>query len=92
MELVVSDKVVRCVQSRGGALYVWARKARCCGAFVTLDVSTAAPEGRMFREALTGDVDVFLAVGLPEPSSLHVEVSRRGRLRAFWDGLAWVAT
>ena len=25
-----------------------------------------------------------------EPQSLHIEISRRGRIRAFWNGLAWV--
>ena len=24
------------------------------------------------------------------PESLHVEIGRRGRIRAFWNGLAWV--
>ena len=91
MELVASDNAIRHVQSRGGAVYVWARKARCCGGAVTLEASTEPRRGTAFRRSLAGDVDIYLTAGMPDPTSLHLELSRSGRLRAFWDGLAWVA-
>ena len=72
-------------------MYVWPRKARCCGGAVTLEASTEPHRGTSFRRALAGDVDLYLTVGMPDPASLHLELSRSGRLRAFWNGLAWVA-
>lgn len=90
MELLASDAVVDWVRARGGALYVWPRKARCCGGTVELRASTEQPD-KVFRRVEARGIELYLTVGLPDPESLHIEVSRRGRVRAFWNGLAWVA-
>ena len=59
--------MIESIQERGGALYVWPRKARCCGGTVQLDASTERPD------------EAFRRVNVPS-----------GRIRAFWDGLAWI--
>ena len=91
MKLVASEDTIRQVQSRGGVVYVWARKARCCGGALTLEASTESRRGTEFRRALAGEVDIYLTAGMPDPTSLHLEISPNGKLRVFWNGLAWVA-
>lgn len=88
-ELVASAGVIDAIRERGGALYVWPRKARCCGGTITLEAATGPPD-KLFRRVEAADIDVFVPVGMAEPETLHVEISRRGRIRAFWNGLAWV--
>jgi hypothetical protein len=88
-EIVADDAVIAAIRGRGGALYVWPRKARCCGGTVTLEAATERPD-REFRQLEAGRIDLFLSDGMTPPGSLHVEIDRRGRVRAFWNGLAWV--
>ena len=88
-ELVASARVIDAIRERGGALYVWPRKARCCGGTITLEAATEPPD-KIFRRVESDGIDLFVPVGMMLPESLHVEISRRGRLRAFWNGLAWV--
>jgi hypothetical protein len=33
---------------------------------------------------------VFASQGLVEPDELHLELDRRGKLRAYWNGQAWI--
>ena len=88
-ELVASARVIDAIRERGGALYVWPRKARCCGGTITLEAATESPD-KAFRRVEAAGIDLFVLVGMREPELLHVEISRRGRIRAFWNGLAWV--
>lgn len=90
MELVAAPGVVEAIRERGGQLYVWPRKARCCGQAITLEAATERPD-KVFRQVEVEDIDLYLTVGMALPESLHVEMGRRGRIRAFWNGLAWVA-
>ncbi len=90
MQLVATDAVVEWIQGHGGALYVWPRKAHCCGGTIELRASTARPD-KVFRRVDAGGLELHLTVGMPDPESLHLELSRRGRVRAYWNGLAWVA-
>ena len=89
MELVAAPAVIEAIRERGGALYVWPRKARCCGGAITLEAATEHPD-KVFRRVEAEGIDLYLTVGMMVPDALHVEISRRGRLRAFWNGLAWV--
>jgi len=89
IELVAAPEAVAAVARRGGALYVWPRKARCCGGAITLEAATEPPD-RRFERVHAGTIDVYLAAGMPSPESLHLEVRRGGRVDAFWNGLAWV--
>jgi hypothetical protein len=88
-ELVASARVIDAIRERGGALYVWPRKAHCCGGTITLEAATESPD-RVFRLVEAEGIDLFIPTGMMLPESLHVEISRRGRIRAFWNGLAWV--
>jgi hypothetical protein len=33
---------------------------------------------------------VFATPGLVQPEELHLELSRRGKLRAYWNGQGWI--
>jgi hypothetical protein len=88
-ELVASSRAIDAIRERGGALYVWPRKARCCGGGITLEAATEPPD-KVFRHFEVEGIDLFVPVGMMPPESLHVEISRRGRIRAFWNGLAWI--
>jgi hypothetical protein len=88
-ELVASAGAIDAIRERGGALYVWPRKARCCGGTITLEAATEPPD-KVFRHVGAEGIDLFVPVGMMPPESLHVEISRRGCIRAFWNGLAWV--
>ena len=88
-EVVASARTIDAIRDRGGALYVWPRKARCCGGAMTLVAATASPDG-VFRRVAAEGIDLFVPIGMAAPESIHLEISRRGRIRAFWNGLAWV--
>jgi len=88
-ELVASARAIAAIRAQGGALYVWPRKARCCGGAITLEAATEPPD-RVFRQVEADGIALFVPTGMMPPQSLHIEVGRRGRIRAFWNGLAWV--
>ena len=88
-ELVASARTLDAIRERAGALYVWPRKARCCGAAITLEAATEPPD-KVFRRVEADGIELFVPVGMTPPESLHIEISGRGRIRAFWNGLAWV--
>ena len=79
------------IDDHGGAVYVWARGTRCCrGRTYVLESATEPPE-RDFELVHAADgLQVFATRGLVEPDELHLEVSRRGKLRAYWNGQAWI--
>ncbi len=89
MDVVAEPNVIESIQERGGALYVWPRKARCCGGTIQLEAATERPD-KMFRRVDVRGIELYITVGLKPPESLHLELGRRGRIRAFWNGLAWV--
>ena len=94
MQLVASRDTLQAIRDRGGALYVWPTKARCCGGTVELRASTERPAKVFRRVEVPGSdpgVELYLTAGMRDPESLHLELGRRGRVRAFWNGLAWVA-
>jgi hypothetical protein len=37
-----------------------------------------------------GGFQVFATLGLVEPDELHLELGRNGKLRAYWNGQAWI--
>lgn len=95
MRLVVSQAAEELVGERGGRLYVWVKKGRCCGgANRTLATSSELPGQQEFQSvARTDRVEVFLPTRLsPLPSELHIDVGRFShRVEAYWNGCAWVA-
>jgi hypothetical protein len=55
-----------------------------------LEAATDAP-AREFELVHAADgLQVFSTPGLVEPDELHFELTRRGRLRAFWNGRGWI--
>jgi hypothetical protein len=93
MRLVVSDPAADLIEKRGGHLYVWPKKGRCCGAVTTLATSTELPGSRDFRRvAATKQFELFLPARLARlPDELQLEVRRfPRRVEAYWDGCAWV--
>ena len=93
MELVATPGALDHLRRHGGALYVWPLKAKCCGGTIELRASTDRPN-RVFRRVddvtIDPDIELYLTAGMADPDSLHVELGRRGKLRAYWNGLAWV--
>jgi hypothetical protein len=92
VQLVVSEDAAELIRERGGHLYVWPKKARCCGGLTTLVTSTTAPQ-REFRQVASRDrFDVFVPAKLASlPEELHLELRRFPlRIEAYWNGCAWV--
>ena len=53
--------------------------------------SATEPPDRAFELVHAADgFRVFATPGLVEPEELHLELSRRGRLRAYWNGQGWI--
>ncbi len=93
MRLVVSDPAAELIDERGGRLYVWPRKARCCGALTTLATSSQPPQRQEFRRVPASErFELFLPARLARlPDELHLETRRfPRRVEAYWNGCAWV--
>ncbi len=91
MRLVIEPRARELVQERGGAVYVWARGTRCCrGRTFFLECSTEPPERELELVHAADGFQVLTTRALRLPDELHLEVDRRGRLRAYWNGQAWI--
>ena len=82
------------IRERGGRLYVWVRKGRCCGAAnLTLATASEPPRGKEFRrvEEAAG-FELYLPTHLGRaPDELQIEVRRfPRRVEAYWNGCIWV--
>ena len=89
MRIVADDRVVEEIRSCGGAVYVWPQKD-CCSGIFTLKASLLPPAGDI---SLIADepLNVFAPPGMRLPRELHLELGRKSRVRAYWDGLGWIA-
>jgi hypothetical protein len=95
MNVVAPPSVQAFVSERGGCLYVWTDRTRCCGGAMTfLKSSTTRPRTeRAFREAASEGFRLFVDPGSRElPDELHLVLKgwRRKRVEAFWNGCALV--
>ena len=93
MRVVVSDPAVDLIAARGGRLYVWLKKGRCCGALTTLATSSEPPGGKEFSLAAADErLELYVPAGLAGlPEELHLDVRRfPRRVEAYWNGCAWV--
>lgn len=72
-------------------MYVWPKGIRCCrGRTFVLESATDRPD-RDFELVHAADgFQVFSTPGLVEPEELHLELGRGGKLRAYWNGQAWI--
>jgi hypothetical protein len=91
VRLVVGSNVREHVDERGGAVYIWPKGTRCCrGRTFVLESATEPPDRDFELVHAAGGFQVFATPGLVEPDELHLELGRRGKLRAYWNGQAWV--
>jgi len=93
MRLLVSEPAAELIAERGGRLYVWPTRARCCGGVTRLVSASTTPNGKEFRRVdPAGECEVYLPIGLSRlPAELHVELRRYPRrIESYWDGCAWV--
>lgn len=91
MNVVVGSGVRDLVLERGGRLFVWADRARCCGGGVTYLSADSEPprEPHAFRAlTLQGFELEFDGGRLGDPDELQLEVRgrRRKRVEAYWNG------
>jgi len=91
VRLVAGANVREHVDARGGAVYVWARRVGCCrGKAFVLEAVTEQPD-REFELVHEADgLRVLTTPGLRQPDELHLELGRRGKLRAYWNGQGWI--
>ena len=79
------------IDAHGGAVYLWARATGCCRARTfLLESSTERPDCAVELVHAADGFQVFATPGLVQPDELHLEVTRRGKLRAFWNGQGWI--
>jgi hypothetical protein len=93
MNVVASAPARELIGRRGGRLYVWVRKSRCCGGLRTLATASEPRAGVEFSRApVECGFELFLPVRLePLPDELHLELRRHPRsVSAYWNGCAWM--
>jgi hypothetical protein len=93
MRVLASDPAAGLIAERGARLYVWPKKARCCGGLTTLVSAHEPPPGTEFRrETGCTEFELYLPAALARvPDELHVELRRfPRRVESYWNGCAWV--
>ena len=92
VRIVASEAAAELIEEKGGRLYVWPKKAHCCGGLTTLATSPSPPP-RPFRQVAANDrFQLLFPAGLTRmPDELHLEVRKHPRrVEAYWNGCAWV--
>ncbi len=91
MRLVAEQRTLHHLAEQGGDLYLWPRGIRCCsGRSYVLEAATRPSEREFVRVHEEGAISVWATPGLVEPAEVHLELDRRGRLQAYWNGQAWI--
>jgi hypothetical protein len=91
VRVVVEPRARDLIEEKGGAVYVWVKGMPCCRVrtFV-LECSTEPPDQVLELVHAADAFQIFATRGLRLPDELHLELDRRGRLGAFWNGQAWI--
>ncbi len=94
MRVVASSEAVAFVRGRGGRLFLWPTRTRCCR-FVTwrLESSTEPRSDRKFRRVPADGFELYLPAHMTrEPEELEIELRRfpRRHVEGYWNGLAWI--
>lgn len=91
VRIVAAAETRRRIAERGGALYVWPRAIRCCGGRAHVLEAAFQPPARTFEPVHSEPgLTLYATPGLVRPQELHLELSRGGEPRAFWDGQSWI--
>ena len=91
MRVVTAAGVREHIADNGGAVYVWPKVSGCCrGRSYVLESATERPDREFELVHAADGFQIFASRGLLSPDSLELELSRRGKLRAFWNGQAWI--
>jgi hypothetical protein len=92
MRVEASPEAIRLVPERGGKLYVWAKRSRCCHGSITFLETSSEPGDRPFRRVGAEGIELYLDARLGEPEELVIEAKgrRRKHVHAYWDGCAYV--
>jgi hypothetical protein len=92
VRIVATPEALKHVAGRGGAVYLWAKETRCCGKRTSvLEVATEPGVTRVYEQIQReGPLEVWATKGLRAPEELHLDLSRKSALRAFWNGQAWI--
>jgi hypothetical protein len=92
MRVEASPEAIELVQEQGGKLYVWAKRARCCGGSLTFLETSSEPRERPFRRVEAAGIELYLDERLGEPEELVVEAKglRRKHVHAYWNGCGYV--
>jgi hypothetical protein len=91
--VVVSNPASNLIEERGGRIYVWPKKSRCCGAVTTLATSNEPPRrGEFVRVETPEQFELYLDARLRRlPDELHLDLRRfPRRVEAYWNGCAWI--
>jgi hypothetical protein len=91
MKVLVGPGVRDVVRQRGGTLFVWLERPRCCGAGITYLATADARPAEAHRFRLSEEEGFQLAFDggrLGDPDELQLEVRGRSRKRveAYWNG------
>jgi len=93
LQAMTSPAAAAFIRERGGSLYVWARKIRCCGGGPVRIVysSTEAPRGLTgYHQFEAGGYQVMLhpSIGQPPPQlAVRLRGRWRPRITVYWDGM-----
>jgi hypothetical protein len=91
VKIVAGPGVRDFVDMRGGAVYVWPHTTRCCSVrTITLEADTTPPDREFELVHAADGLRLFAIPGLVAPDELHLELGRRGKLSAYWNGQAWI--
>jgi hypothetical protein len=89
---VVTRPDARALLRDRGAVYVRPRALRCCrGRQYVLEASLERPQGDFELVHAVDGFQVFALRGLVTPDELHLELDRKGRVQAFWNGQGWIS-
>ena len=70
---------------------MWPKSMGCCrGRTFVLESATRQPDREFELVHAADGVQIFATPGLAEPDELHLELERKGRIRAYWNGQAWI--
>jgi xanthine/CO dehydrogenase XdhC/CoxF family maturation factor len=91
MRLVAGERTLAHVAANGGAVYLWPRSSRCCGGRMHVLEAALQPPDRVFEVVhAEAGIAVHATPGLARPDEIQLELSRQGRLEAFWNGQSWI--